>query len=590
MASIIQNFPSAELSKKGPALLRTVEAWYFSLSAYACSIDKGANAPQPSIWVPGKDAANEAGCLCSFAQDTSTLVLAFDGGLPLVIQSLELHCSKQKLTTQPPFYFTAEDGVGEDAEVVTEYNSCLLSLLSGIEPALSRLVSTGKTPLKILCTGFCMGGGLAVLAAPWAALKWPNSDVSCITFGAPIIGNPGFNKSFNLLVGLSYRGIYRLDPVPDMPRPFNTLSIKLCATGDDFYFDGRGTHSRNPRSRPLLTLHHNLSDHSTTAYEKGISAAASSPGPGVPATADGRAVLIDPLVAGQVPELAERGDCSCAQCPCTAVSENTRNATRSYAVIQTDIDNLKNLERKLENTIAAHNEQEWKKKERKVAVAKSRKDRDLEKVNTEMHRTSAHIEAAPLPSCMASSSNAFCSCLRCLSSPVLGETSVFTSCKGGNGSGSSGSSSGGFILPGGGGNGSDEDPRSVRLDQFWAEMHLQAEALRESSDEVMSYMHQVFLGKKTQPPEVVQTAMAAAVRLGQQSYGNTSIETTHGFNTNDGDHRNQTSDDSGVCSEEVAVELPSLGSTSTTPAIAIEKDRIKVSSLSLMFALKTHKY
>jgi len=517
MASIIQNFPLAELKKKGPALLRTVEAWYFSLSAYACSIDNGANAAQPSIWVPGKDAAKASGLLCSYAQDSSTLVLAFDGGLPLVIHSLEVHHSKQKLTTQRPFYPNPEDGVGEDAvQVVTEYNTCLSSLLSGIEPALSRLVSTGKPPLKILCTGFCMGGGLAVLAAPWAALKWPNSDISCITFGAPIIGNPGFNKSFNLLVGLSYRGIYRLDPVPDMPRSFNKLNIKLCATGDDFYFDGRGNNSRshNPRSRPTLNLHHNLSDHSTTGYEQGISAAASSTSPGVPVTADGRAVLIDPLVAGQVPELAERGDCSCDQCPCPAVSK-IGNGTSSNAVIKTDIDNLKILEKKLETSIAARNQQE-RKEESKLAVATSRKDGDLEKVNTEIHRTSAHIEAVPLPSCMASSSNTFFSCLSCISSPVLGERSVFTSCNGGNDSGGSGG--GGLVLTGAGG-GAKSDPGSVHLDQFWAEMHLQAEALRESSEEVVSYMQQVFLGKKPQPPEVVQTAMAAAVRLGQQSYG-----------------------------------------------------------------------
>jgi Lipase (class 3) len=566
MASIIQNFPAEQLSKKGPALLRTVEAWYFSLSAYACSVDNGVNAPQPSIWVPGKDAAQDAGCLCSYAKDTSTLVLAFDGGLPLVIRSLELHYSKEKLTTQRPFYFDPEDGAGDDAEVVTEYNTCFSSLLPGIETALSRLVPTEKTPLKVLCTGFCMGGGLAVLAAPWAALKWPTSDVSCITFGAPIIGNPGFNKSFNLLVGLNYRGIYRLDPVPDMPRPFNKLSIKLCATGDDFYFDGRGSsHSRNPR-RPLLTLHHNLSDHTTAAYEQGITAAVASPSPGVPATADGRAVLVDPLVAGQVPELAERGDCSCAQCPRVVVPGTGMTSTSTTAnstVYQTDMNNFEKVERNLESNIALHQiqEKENAKLEQVKMISEGSRGGTDERMNKKMHGSSTQIEAAPEPSGMASSSHAFFSCFRCLSSPVAAmEKNILSSTRSGGSGGGDGSG------------GNKGDPRAVRLDQFWAEMHLQAEAMRQSSPEVMSYMKEVFSGKTAEPPEIVQTAMAAAVRLGHQADGDTFSKVK---NTNNVEN-NASSSGSGGCGEDAAVELATPGGASGGTTILKEKDRIKV--------------
>lgn len=35
----------------------------------------------------------------------------------------------------------------------------------------------GVPPRSILCTGACVGGLLATLAAAWAALRWPDSDV-----------------------------------------------------------------------------------------------------------------------------------------------------------------------------------------------------------------------------------------------------------------------------------------------------------------------------------------------------------------------------------------------------------------------------
>lgn len=45
-------------------------------------------------------------------------------------------------------------------------------------------------------TGFCVGGSLATIAACWAALQSPTSDVRCITFGAPHVGNAAFVEAF----------------------------------------------------------------------------------------------------------------------------------------------------------------------------------------------------------------------------------------------------------------------------------------------------------------------------------------------------------------------------------------------------------
>lgn len=48
-------------------------------------------------------------------------------------------------------------------------------------------------------TGFCVGGSLATIAACWAALQSPTSDVRCITFGAPHVGNAAFVEAFRFV-------------------------------------------------------------------------------------------------------------------------------------------------------------------------------------------------------------------------------------------------------------------------------------------------------------------------------------------------------------------------------------------------------
>ena len=59
-----------------------------------------------------------------------------------------------------------------------------------------NLGAGGEVPRRILCTGYCKGGGLATLASTWAALQCPTADTRCITFGSPTIGNPTFVQLF----------------------------------------------------------------------------------------------------------------------------------------------------------------------------------------------------------------------------------------------------------------------------------------------------------------------------------------------------------------------------------------------------------
>ena len=76
-------------------------------------------------------------------------------------------------------------------------------------------------------TGFCVGGSLATIAACWAALQSPTSDVRCITFGAPRVGNAAFVEAFRCgrcaLDDQSLHGLTR----PLMMQPSANLLLPL---------------------------------------------------------------------------------------------------------------------------------------------------------------------------------------------------------------------------------------------------------------------------------------------------------------------------------------------------------------------------
>jgi hypothetical protein len=217
--------------------------------------------------------------------------------------------------------------------------------------------------------------------------------------------------------------------------------------------------------------------------------------------------------------------------------------TTTSTVLQTEVDNFEKVERKMQ--------------EKETTILKKKGDggsgRDAVESNqsSKMHSSSAQIDSEPAHSCIASSSHAFFSFLSCLSP----------------------------LRCSGGGSRDAKDPRSIRLDQFWADMHLQAEAMRQSSPEVMSYMKEVFSGKKAEPPEIVQTAMAAAVRLGQQSYGDTTCSSSCSDSTSNKPISRSSGGggSGGGGGEQVVVGMPSSsGASGATSSFTIEKDRIKV--------------
>ncbi len=50
-------------------------------------------------------------------------------------------------------------------------------------------VSNGTWPARIVATGYAQGGGLAKLAAVWAGAAYPGTQIRCIVFGAPRVGD-----------------------------------------------------------------------------------------------------------------------------------------------------------------------------------------------------------------------------------------------------------------------------------------------------------------------------------------------------------------------------------------------------------------
>ncbi len=48
------------------------------------------------------------------------------------------------------------------------------------------------SPTRVIVSGHSLGGGVAAIAGPWAALTWPAADVRVVDFGAPMSGNAQF--------------------------------------------------------------------------------------------------------------------------------------------------------------------------------------------------------------------------------------------------------------------------------------------------------------------------------------------------------------------------------------------------------------
>ncbi|DBA97135.1 hypothetical protein WJX77_011944 [Trebouxia sp. C0004] len=157
------------------------------------------------------------------------------------------------------------------AEVEVNCLTVVDSLISseGSSPGLKAIIDdmTGHVaPRRIVCVGFCVGGSVATLSATWAAIQWPTADVRCISFGASAVGNAAFAAAFKWLVGISYRVMFRRDPIPAQSTAQTSVlkhvhgAVYIC--GD----------SMRPGCQPKADLAKaDLGDHSAQAYMGALS-------------------------------------------------------------------------------------------------------------------------------------------------------------------------------------------------------------------------------------------------------------------------------------------------------------------------------
>tara|TARA_B100000242_G_C43044674_1_gene487524 strand:+ start:661 stop:1683 length:1023 start_codon:yes stop_codon:yes gene_type:complete len=81
---------------------------------------------------------------------------------------------------------------------------------------------------SIIFTGHSLGGALATLSSLYFKCKYPEAEVSCITFGSPRAGSKEFTRLFNNNIEESYRFVNDNDPVPCVPLAWRFKHVKGC--------------------------------------------------------------------------------------------------------------------------------------------------------------------------------------------------------------------------------------------------------------------------------------------------------------------------------------------------------------------------
>jgi hypothetical protein len=63
----------------------------------------------------------------------------------------------------------------------------------------------GDEPLRVVSSGFSLGGALSELGGVWAAQVWPGASILVANQGAPIVGDNNFALLAQAVVGRFYK-------------------------------------------------------------------------------------------------------------------------------------------------------------------------------------------------------------------------------------------------------------------------------------------------------------------------------------------------------------------------------------------------
>ncbi|CAL8471766.1 g11308 [Coccomyxa elongata] len=144
----------------------------------------------------------------SWQKTNSVAYLAFRG--PLMKEYKAMRGSSM----QPQYLRGVSAAARVDAAALWRFEALLEHSgdIAGIRGAVMNL-SGSNAPRRVVCTGYCVGGSIAGVAAPWAAMTWPDADVRCITFGSLPVGNAQFLRVFSWLVATKYALYHAGDPL-----------------------------------------------------------------------------------------------------------------------------------------------------------------------------------------------------------------------------------------------------------------------------------------------------------------------------------------------------------------------------------------
>ena len=91
-----------------------------------------------------------------------------------------------------------------------------------LKPDLDEIIEkyrdeTNSLNKEIVFSGHSLGGALATISALNYGMEYPDTQVNCVTFGSPRVGDEKFAKYFNIIVKNSYRFVNDNDPIPCIP-------------------------------------------------------------------------------------------------------------------------------------------------------------------------------------------------------------------------------------------------------------------------------------------------------------------------------------------------------------------------------------
>ncbi|EIE24481.1 alpha/beta-hydrolase [Coccomyxa subellipsoidea C-169] len=218
----------------GPYFYKSIQAASFTVAADQDSLN---GVPvDKSVQVP---MAGGSSLLAAWSRNASALILAFSG----TNQTLENVTASNPLQSMSFLGAAFGDNGTIDAQTSDPFKEALAP--DSLSSVISN-VSSGTWPARIVATGYAQGGGLAKLAAVWAGAAYPGTQIRCIVFGAPRVGDARFLWAYQQLVDLRYEWAVKSDPLPDTPEG--------SPQSDALYYLGEGTLAGNASLQPPASL------------------------------------------------------------------------------------------------------------------------------------------------------------------------------------------------------------------------------------------------------------------------------------------------------------------------------------------------